>query len=73
MSEGFMNWIKCSERMPEDGVVVLTECGGHLNVGVGNRSGSNYRYITSAINNRELTVTHWIDFDDIPMPQPPEG
>lgn len=67
-----MEWIKCSERMPEAGVVVLTECGGHLNVGVGNRSGANYRYITSTINNRELMVTHWIDFDDIPRPQPPE-
>lgn len=67
-----MKWIKWSDKKPAPGSIVLVVHCGQLNIGICNRSGANYRYITSAINDRELVVTHWIYTTDVPLPQPPE-
>ena len=61
-----MEWIKCSDCMPEVGDIVLTAMGGCVNVGEVERSGANYRYFTSVISGRELPATHWQ-----PLPSPP--
>lgn len=59
-------WIKCSERMPEVGDIVLTANSGCLNVGEMERSGANHRYFTSVVSGRELPATHWM-----PLPAAP--
>ncbi|QLR51843.1 DUF551 domain-containing protein [Citrobacter freundii] len=60
-------WIKCSERMPDVGDVVLTAKDGFVNVGEMERSGANYRYFTSIASGRELPATHWQ-----PLPAAPQ-
>ncbi|MEH3916476.1 DUF551 domain-containing protein [Enterobacter asburiae] len=61
-----MDWIKCSDRMPDVGEVVLTSDGESINVGESERSGVNLRFFTSIITGRELPATHWM-----PLPSPP--
>jgi len=61
-----MEWIKCSERMPDVGEVVLTADNCSVNVGESESSGANFRYFTSVITGRELSATHWM-----PLPAPP--
>lgn len=67
MSEGFMNWIKCSERMPEAGIYVLALLNGspqvlffdpRINIW---DDGDFHSFI------KPSNVTHWM-----PLPQPPE-
>ncbi|HDL7089589.1 TPA: DUF551 domain-containing protein [Yersinia enterocolitica] len=60
-------WIKCSDRMPEVGDVVITAYQGCTNVGQMERSGKTYRYFTSIASGRELPATHWM-----PLPAAPE-
>lgn len=59
-------WIKCSERLPEVGDIVLTADNGCVNVGEMERSGANYRYFTSVVSGSELPATHWM-----PLPEAP--
>lgn len=61
-------WIKCIDRMPDVGDIVLTSKDGCVNVGEMERSGANYRYFTSVISGRELPATHWM-----PLPTAPES
>ncbi|AHK20730.1 hypothetical protein BF17_16600 [Yersinia similis] len=60
-------WIRCSDRMPEVGDVVITAYQGCTNVGQMERSGKTYRYFTSIASGRELPATHWM-----PLPAAPE-
>ncbi|EKN3739867.1 DUF551 domain-containing protein [Yersinia enterocolitica] len=64
---GLGSWIKCSDRMPEVGDVVITAYQGCTNIGQMERSGKTYRYFTSIASGRELPVTHWM-----PLPAAPE-
>ncbi len=62
-------WIKCSERMPDVGDVVLTADNCSVNVGESERSGANFRYFTSVITGRELSATHWMKLPAAPKPE----
>ena len=64
---GLGSWIKCSDRMPEVGDVVITAYQGCTNIGQMERSGKTYRYFTSIASGRELPATHWM-----PLPAAPE-
>lgn len=58
-------WVACSERMPEEGEIVLTSDGASINLGESERSGVNLRFFTSIFSGRELLATHWM-----PLPSP---
>lgn len=60
------SWIKCSDRLPEDGDVVITAYQGCTNVGQMERSGKTYRYFTSIASGRELPATHWMSLPVAP-------
>lgn len=60
-------WVACSERMPEEGEIVLTSDGTSVNVGESERSGVNLRFFTSIFSGRELPATHWM-----PLPAAPQ-
>ncbi len=59
-------WIKCSERRPDVGDVVLTAIDGCVNIGVSEISVTGTSYFTSIITGRELPATHWM-----PLPEAP--
>lgn len=63
---GLGSWIKCSDRLPEDGDVVITAYQGCTNVGQMDRSGKTYRYFTSIASGRELPATHWMSLPVAP-------
>lgn len=50
-----MNWVKWTDKKPLAGTVVLVVHRGQLNIGVSYGS-----HVLSAINDRELNISHWI-------------
>lgn len=66
-----MEWIKCSERMPEAGQKILTftkcENGSYYMVGEYNDPGCVFIYIGDGVFSGHSQFTHWM-----PLPQPPE-
>jgi hypothetical protein len=59
-----MTWVKCSERLPEPHIAVLTFEDGRIlsNIGIG-RLNKLYEFDNSI----EGKITHWM-----PIPQPPK-
>ncbi|EOD4081032.1 DUF551 domain-containing protein [Yersinia enterocolitica] len=63
---GLGSWIKCSDRMPEVGDVVITTYQGCTNIGRMERSGRTYRYFTTIASECELPATHWMSLPAAP-------
>lgn len=72
MPEGFMNWIKCSERKPRIGVAILFVSGGNVSCGLYYQNVDEYYDAAHSRWTPASDVTCWIYISDVPLPQPPE-
>lgn len=65
-----MNWIKCSERMPENGkrVLVVTENNGYSWIDIGYIDEAGYWTIDGEIWDKKSdpAITHWMPLPELP-------